>query len=43
MGFAIELSKLKEFLSAAETNASVTVPYKTVSAPAVDSAEQAAA
>ncbi len=43
MGFAIELSKVKEFLSAAETNASVTVTYKTISAPAVDSAEQAAA
>ena len=43
MGFAIELSKLKEFLSAAETNASVRVTYKTVSAPKGDSAEQAAA
>ncbi len=33
MGFAIELVKLKEFLAAAQTNASVTVSYKTVSAP----------
>ena len=31
MGFAIELSKVKEFLSAAQTSASVTVSYKTVS------------
>ena len=33
MGFAIELSKVKEFLTIAQTNASVTVSYKTVSAP----------
>ena len=33
MGFAIELDKVKEFLTAAQTNASVTVTYKTVSAP----------
>lgn len=43
MGFAIELSKVKKFLSAAETNASVTVTYKTISAPADDATEQAAA
>ena len=30
MGFAIELSKVKEFLAAAEVSASVTVSYKTV-------------
>lgn len=34
MGFAIELSKIKEFLTAAQTNARVTVAYKTVSATA---------
>ena len=34
MGFAIELDKVKEFLTAAQTNASVTVSYKTVSAAA---------
>lgn len=34
MGFAIELDKVKTFISAAETNASVTVTYKTISAPA---------
>ena len=32
MGFAIELSKVKEFIAAAQTNASVTVAYKTISA-----------
>ena len=34
MGFAIELSKLKEFLTAAQTNQSVTITYKTVKAAA---------
>lgn len=34
MGFAIELSKLKEFLTAAQTNQSVTITYKTVKATA---------
>lgn len=32
MGFAIELDKVKTFISAAQTNQSVTVTYKTVSA-----------
>ena len=32
MGFAIELDKVKTFISAAQTNASVTVSYKTISA-----------
>jgi len=35
MGFAIELNKLKEFLTAAETNKEITVNYKTISAPTV--------
>ena len=34
MGFAIELSKVKEFLAAAQTSEAVTVTYKTISAPA---------
>ena len=32
MGFAIELDKVKTFISAAQTNKSVTVTYKTISA-----------
>ena len=32
MGFAIELTKLKEFLTAAQTSENITVSYKTVSA-----------
>ena len=42
MGFAIELSKLKEFLTAAETNQQITVNYKTVSAPTTTTQQQAA-
>ena len=42
MGFAIELSKLKEFITAAETNQQITVAYKTVSAPTVATEQQAA-
>ena len=38
MGFAIELTKLKEFLTAAETNKQITVSYTTVSAPTVNAA-----
>ena len=34
MGFAIELAKVKEFLTAAQTASSVTVSYKTVSSTA---------
>lgn len=34
MGFAIELAKLKEFLSAAETSKEITVHYTTISASA---------
>ena len=33
MGFAIELNKLKEFLTAAETNKEISVNYTTISAP----------
>ena len=42
MGFAIELSKLKEFITAAETNQQITVRYKTISAPTVATEQQAA-
>ncbi|MBQ7712639.1 MAG: trypsin-like peptidase domain-containing protein [Clostridia bacterium] len=38
MGFAIERNKLKEFLTAAETNKEITVSYTTVSAPTVTTA-----
>ena len=43
MGFAIELDKVKAFIAAAQTNKSITVTYKTISAPADDATEQAAA
>ena len=43
MGFAIELTKVKEFIAAAETASSVTVSYKTISASSLTGGEELAA